>query len=51
MSAVLEIDTRLTSSAAVLKELTAVMDIKEFSIAEKSIDEIVAMLYRQFEIL
>ena len=51
MSAVLEIDTRLTSSAAVMKELTAVMDIKEFSIAEKSIDEIVAMLYRQFEIL
>ena len=34
-----------------MKELTAVMDIKEFSIAEKSIDEIVAMLYRQFEIL
>lgn len=51
MSAVLEIDIRLTSSAAILKELTAVMDIKEFSIAEKSIDEIVAMLYRQFEIL
>ena len=51
MSAVLEIDTRLTSSAAVMKKLTAVMDIKEFSIAEKSIDEIVALLYRQFEIL
>lgn len=47
----LEVDTRFTTSAAVIKKLTSEMDIKEFSLAEKSIDEIVAMLYQQFEIL
>lgn len=51
MSAQLEIDTRFITTAAVIKKLTSEMDIKEFSIAEKSIDEMVAMLYQQFEIL
>lgn len=51
MSAQIEIDTRFTTSAAVMKELTSKMNIKEFTIAEKSIDEMVAMLYQQFEIL
>lgn len=51
MSAQIEIDTRFTTSAAVMKELTSKMNIKEFTIAEKSIDKMVAMLYQQFEIL
>lgn len=51
LSSELEVDTRFTTSAAVIKKLTSEMDIKEFSLAEKSIDEIVAMLYQQFEIL
>lgn len=51
LSSELEIDTRFTTSASVIKKLTSEMDIKEFSLAEKSIDEMVAMLYQQFEIL